>query len=562
MLMVSILLPTTLAVASFGFFTNSIIAQEVVGGKQRTKFEFSQSLQVSRLGASVAVMDDLDGDGVADLLVGAPNFNPIGRTTKGSVFLYSGQTGELLHRFDGEVDFDNFGAEVANAGDVNGDGTADLLIAAPQAENAFGVQQVGIVHVYSGVTLKRIYRLTGDLYQGRFGSSMAGIGDIDADGFDDFLIGQPGNPFGADGSAFVFSGATGQVMRHYPPAITRAQTGFDVASAGDIDADGTLDYMIGSPYYSVSGQGLSGLIQVYSGATGAILLELDGNQTLHTVGRVVAGAGDVNADGFDDILLGFPETGPDGRFLTGEALVLSGVDGSVLHHLLGERSVGFLGSEVAAAGDVDQDGYDDFLVSADGMHAVFLYSGRTGLALTRFQSELADTRFGSALALAGDLNGDGFPEFLIGADKALGWEGTASLVSFQPLMQVDIHALSATTGGTIQFELDFPQKAAQSEFTVLLSTQRGPMYRGVGIPLRDGKMMRDSKRGIYHFGTGSNMIGSLDLQGKASASMSFSPGEIPPQLVGHTFYAAAVAAPNLSGDVEYSSVAVSFTITP
>jgi hypothetical protein len=141
-------------------------------------------------GYSVAGMGDVDGDGVPDLAIGAPEFRYLDPNTDGEVFVYSGATGAFLHEWSGLGSNTFFGTSLAEAGDVTGDGIADLLVGAPGASQLFDDVN-GAIYLYSGATLQPIVYRLGDEHYSNFGGSIASVGDVDGDGAADFAVATP-----------------------------------------------------------------------------------------------------------------------------------------------------------------------------------------------------------------------------------------------------------------------------------------------------------------------------------------------------------------------------------
>jgi hypothetical protein len=317
---------------------------------------FDGAAAQDQLGWSVRGAGDVDGDGFDDLIAGAYGDDTRGANA-GAVQVFSGRDGSLLYRIQGDAAGDRFGAFVAAAGDVDGDGFADLLVGAPRAD-ANGVDS-GLARVYSGRTGSVLHDLSGDAAGDQFGTGVAGLGDVDGDGHDDFAVGAPLEDDGGPdaGSVRVFSGRTGAVLRTLLGDGPGDRFGFSVAGPGDVDGDGFADVLVGAYLDDDSGFD-SGSAKLFSGRTGAVLHSLVGNAAGEFFGYAVGGAGDVDGDGHDDLVVGAYPLG------SGRARVFSGRTGAVVQTFVGDAAGDWFGFSVGGAGDADGDGFADFAVGA------------------------------------------------------------------------------------------------------------------------------------------------------------------------------------------------------
>jgi hypothetical protein len=381
-----------------------------------TLHRFDGAAAQDQLGWSVRGAGDVDGDGFDDLIAGAYGDDTRGANA-GAVQVFSGRDGSLLYRIQGDAAGDRFGAFVAAAGDVDGDGFADLLVGAPRAD-ANGVDS-GLARVYSGRTGSVLHDLSGDAAGDQFGTGVAGLGDVDGDGHDDFAVGAPLEDDGGPdaGSVRVFSGRTGAVLRTLLGDGPGDRFGFSVAGPGDVDGDGFADVLVGAYLDDDSGFD-SGSAKLFSGRTGAVLHTFLGDAVGDWFGRAVAAAGDVDRDGVGDLVVG-AHLDDDNGTNSGSARVYSGATGAVLHSLVGNAAGEFFGYAVGGAGDVDGDGHDDLVVGAYplGSGRARVFSGRTGAVVQTFVGDAAGDWFGFSVGGAGDADGDGFADFAVGAPQ-------------------------------------------------------------------------------------------------------------------------------------------------
>lgn len=328
--------------------------------------------------------------------------------------------------------YGEFGRSVAPAGDVNADGYDDFIVGAPGGPYT----PLGTVNVYHGgpaaPSQSPDWISSGDLQAGaHFGFSVAPAGDVNADGYDDVIVGAPWSDTTRRdvGKVYLYLGGPGGLSG--TPVWTSvgddwldARFGLSVASAGDTNGDGFDDVIVGAPFLT-SGSVNQGKAYVYLGGPGGLSAspawtsEGDGHGYF---GESVASAGDVNGDGFDEIIVSAPWAFAGGKVYVHLGSP-SGPSAAADWSSLGEDLwYAEFGRSVSSAGDVDGDGYGDVIMGAplafpSGKAYVF-FGGPAGLAgspgWTGSGSPIVFAWFGSSVTTMGDVNGDGFDDVLIG----------------------------------------------------------------------------------------------------------------------------------------------------
>ena len=393
-------------------------------------------------GYSVAGVGDVNGDGYSDIAVGGPLFDN-GETDEGRVAVYlggaSGPSTSAAFSAYSDQPFANLGTSVAGAGDVNGDGYADMIFGAPSYTNGESLE--GRAYLFYGaqdISNPASWTTEGNQIEAWLGFSVAGAGDVNGDGYGDFLIGAPqyDNGQAEEGRAMLFFGAA-KGPAPAPAWIAEnnakgARMGWSVAGAGDVNGDGLSDVVVGSPQFA-NGQALEGRFDVYhgsgSGPSAIPAVTVESNEIGAQLGYSVATAGDVNGDGFSDIIVGKP-LADDGQTDEGVAHVYLGSAAGIVDppawSMGSDQGNARFGHAVACAGDVNGDGFSDVIVGARDYNNVQLHEGRAfvyhgaagGLATSAAwtaEPDQADASFGFAVASCGDVNGDGFSDVIVGA---------------------------------------------------------------------------------------------------------------------------------------------------
>lgn len=322
-------------------------------------------------GGSVAGSADLNNDSIPDLIVGAEYYDSV-TIDGGRVYALSGLDGTVLWSVDGENQSDYLGSAVDTIQDIDSDGVDDVIAGAPGWNNdALGFSDVGKVYVYSGATGSLIHAWYGDGQGDNFGRSVAGLGDLDNDGTCDIAVGAPydDNIYKRSGSARVFSGATGSILIFaINGESANAKFGWSLDSVDDLNADNVPDLLVGAPEHSSSAITECGAVYAISGSDGSVIHRSLGtfeNGYPDRLGRTISSIGDINLDGVEDYLTGASNARhPDASTgLYGYALAISGSSGSGLSNRIWSESSSYNnnGRLVAGLGDVDLDGIPDYI---------------------------------------------------------------------------------------------------------------------------------------------------------------------------------------------------------
>lgn len=394
----------------------------------------------AELGWAVASAGDVNGDGFDDVIVGAAKYDT-GRVDVGRAFIFHGSATGISRAPNwtalGSQENSQAGWSVATAGDVNGDGYDEVIVGAPY----FGAEDEGRASLYYGSAAGSSpapgWTVVGDKEYGLLGSAVGTAGDVNGDGYDDVIVGATSysENDSYEGAAFVYMGSASGLGTL---AAWRADGGgsydsfgWAAGTGGDVNGDGYDDVIVGAGSYS-NGEDYEGSAYVFHGSAAGLSTTpnwtTESNHGGAYYGSSVGTAGDVNGDGYGDVIVG----GAGFNLQAGRANVYHGSAGGLSQVAdwsadPGQPAVGF-GYSVSTAGDVNGDGYADVIVGAPYYNkgrpqegkAIVYHGSATGLSATIdwwAEGNQASAWLGWSVSTAGDVNGDARDDVIIGAKQ-------------------------------------------------------------------------------------------------------------------------------------------------
>jgi hypothetical protein len=389
-------------------------------------------IEAGTFGITVSGAGDVNGDAFGDVIVGDNN---------GNAYVFNGSTTGVSTAATTTLTnaAGNFGNSVAGAGDVNGDGYSDVIVGAYSASSAFTYQGSP-----TGSISTNTISIVGQNAFDRYGLSVSSAGDINADGYSDVIVGAIGVN-AITGAAYIYLGSDTGLSTLNPSILTIPFTGdeenygWSVAGAGDINGDGYDDVIVGAKEQTNPGGGLAaGTVYIYLGSATGIASNsdatsasaiLNGVNGFDFFGTSVSSAGDINGDGYSDVIVSAPEGGPQNQgavyIYMGSATGISST--ATADTLYGQSSFSEFGASISSAGDVNGDGYSDIIVGAYRTDSAFVYKGgKNGIANNAtadyfLAGDVTVSDFGVSVSGAGDVNGDGYSDVIVGAGNVHGF---------------------------------------------------------------------------------------------------------------------------------------------
>jgi FG-GAP-like repeat len=344
-------------------------------------------------------------DGYSDIAVFSPNFvNGVMDSNHSNVLVYSGKDSSLLYKLTGNY---YFGRSLDSAGNFNHSGVDDLVVGAPSCSGCGGAGQV---LVYSGKDQSLIFSMSGGTHS-LLGWVVAGVGDVNGDGYDDVLVTDPSYSNNR-GIVYVISGQDHSILFSAMGENQGDYFGQSASRFGDLDGDGLPDIIIGTRDFQsqVSGTQLTGKVYAYSPKSNNLLWSKVGGSA-DGLGIGVSAAGDFNGDGIPDVIA---QAG-----ISNQVYVLSGVDGSTLYQ---QKSVQpyYFGLNTASLGDIEGTGYSDIALGDNMSGTVQIVSGKKKSVIAKITANTADVMGNPGAVVVGgsNFNGDGKPNLAIAAINA------------------------------------------------------------------------------------------------------------------------------------------------
>jgi FG-GAP repeat/FG-GAP-like repeat len=461
-------------------------------------------------GLSVSGAGDVNGDGLADLIISADNADPGGRIDAGKTYVVFGKgTGTAVNLsaveagtggfvINGQTAGDWSAYSVSGAGDVNGDGLADVVVGAIFADPG-GVSNAGKSYVVFGkstgtaVNLSAVeagtggFVINGQAMDDTLGYSVSGAGDVNGDGLADVIVASTGaDPSGlsAAGKSYVVFGKSSGTAINLSAVeagtggfvisgqSTFDTSGYSVSGAGDVNGDGLADLIVGAIDADPGGVSNAGKSYVVFGKSSGTFVNLsaveagtggfviNGQAVDDTAGFSVSGAGDVNGDGLADLIVGAVDADPGGVNHAGKSYVVFGKSSGTAINLSaveagtggfvisGQSTFDMSGYSVSGAGDLNGDGLADLIVGAigadpgglsDAGKSYVVFGKNTGTAINLsdiengaggfvINGQSAGDSSGISVSGAGDVNGDGLADLIVGASNASGGAGKSYVI--------------------------------------------------------------------------------------------------------------------------------------